>query len=97
MSRILYEFRCICKEDPSLIKKRKSNKLSKRKPSRFFDADTSADANVDEGPSKTSVTKKRKRNKVSEGKPLPYPDTEEGTSKTFQIKYEKKLSSIAKL
>jgi hypothetical protein len=55
MSRILYEFRYV-KEDPSLIK-RKSNKLSKRKPSRFFDADTSADANVDEGPSKTSVTK----------------------------------------
>jgi hypothetical protein len=44
-----------------------------------------------------SITKKRKTNNRSEGKPLQYPKSNEITSKTFQIKYEKKLSSIAKL
>jgi hypothetical protein len=44
-----------------------------------------------------SQTKKRKSNSRSEGKPLEYPTPNEITSKTFQIKYEKKLSSIAKL
>ena len=43
-----------------------------------------------------SITKKRKSSTRSEGKPLPYPKRKEMTSKTFQIKYEKKLSSIAK-
>lgn len=33
----------------------------------------------------------------SEGKSLQYPNSNESTSKTFQLKYEKKLSSIAKL
>jgi hypothetical protein len=60
MNRILYEIRCRCKEEFSVIKKRKSNNRS-------------------------------------EGKPLQYPNPNEITSKTFQIKYEKKLSSIAKL
>jgi hypothetical protein len=32
-----------------------------------------------------------------EGKPLPYPDTEEGTSKTFQIKYEKNYPQLQNL
>jgi len=43
-----------------------------------------------------SVTKKRKSSKRSEGKSLQYPESSEITSKTFQIKYEKKLSSVAK-
>jgi hypothetical protein len=60
MNQILYESRCRCKEEFSIIKKRK---FSSR----------------------------------SEGKPLQYPKPNEITSKTFQIKYEKKLSSIAKL
>jgi len=60
MNRILYEIRCKCKEEISVIKKHKLNNRS-------------------------------------EGKPLPYPNPNEITSKTFQIKYEKKLSSIAKL
>jgi hypothetical protein len=59
MSQSLYKFRCRCKEE-------------------------------------FSITKKRKSNNQSEGKPLEYPN-HEITSKTFQIKYEKKLSSIAKL
>ena len=59
MNRILYEIRCKCKEEFSIIKKRK---LSNR----------------------------------SEGKPFLYPNPKELTSKTFQIKYERKLSSIAK-
>lgn len=42
-----------------------------------------------------SITKKRKSITRSEGKPLQYPN--EITSKTFQIKYEKRLSSIAKV
>jgi hypothetical protein len=57
MNRILYESRCRCKEEISIIPKRK---LSAR----------------------------------SEGKPLQYPN--EMMSKTFQIKYEKKLSSLAR-
>ena len=60
MNRILYESRCRCKEEFSIIKKRKSNSRS-------------------------------------EGKPLQYPKPNEITSKTFQIKYEKKLSLIGKL
>ena len=44
-----------------------------------------------------SITKKRKPITRSEGKPFLYPDQNEITSKTFQIKYEKKLSSFAKL
>ena len=43
-----------------------------------------------------SVTKKRKSTTRSEGKPLQYPKSNEITSQTFQIKYEKKLSSTAK-
>jgi len=42
-----------------------------------------------------SITKKRKSVTRSEGKPLQYPN--EITSKTFQIKYEKRLSPIAKV
>lgn len=55
----LYERRCRCKEEFSIIKK----------------------------------------DKISEGKPLQYPEPNEIEirSKTFHIKYEKKLSSIAKL
>lgn len=60
MNRILSEIRCRCKEEFSIIKKRKSNNRS-------------------------------------EGKPLQYPNPNEITSKTFQIKYDKKLSSVAKL
>ena len=43
-----------------------------------------------------SITKKRKSNKRSEGKLLQYPRPNEVGSKTFQIRYEKKLSSVAK-
>jgi hypothetical protein len=43
-----------------------------------------------------SITKKHKSNTRSEGKPLQYPKYNEIISKTFQIKYEKKLSSTAK-
>ena len=43
-----------------------------------------------------SITKKRKTTSRSEGKPFLYPNSNELTSKTFQIKYEKRLSSIAK-
>jgi len=42
------------------------------------------------------ITKKRSLSNRSEGKPLQYPKPNEITSKTFQIKYEKELSSIAK-
>jgi hypothetical protein len=42
-----------------------------------------------------SITKKRKSITRSEGKPLQYPN--DITSKTFQIKYEKKLSPLAKV
>jgi hypothetical protein len=41
-----------------------------------------------------SITPKRKLIARSEGKPLQYPN--EMMSKTFQIKYEKKLSSLAR-
>jgi hypothetical protein len=44
-----------------------------------------------------SVTKKRKSTSRSEGKPLQYPKSTEIKSKTFQIKYEGKLSLIAKV
>ena len=47
----------------------------------------------------TKRKKKKKKRKVtnrSEGKPLQYPELNEIRSKTFRIKYEKKLSSIAK-
>lgn len=43
-----------------------------------------------------SLTKKKKSIIRSEGKPIQYPESNEITSKTFQIKYEKKLSSTAK-
>jgi hypothetical protein len=43
------------------------------------------------------VTKKRKLTKRSEGKPLQYPKVNEVVSKSFQLRYDKKLSSIAKL
>jgi len=43
-----------------------------------------------------SVTKKRKSNKRSKGKLLQYPKPNEIGSKTFQIRYEKKLSSVAR-
>mgnify|MGYP003460399259 CR=1 FL=1 len=42
-----------------------------------------------------SITKKRKSITRSEGKPLQYPT--EITSKTFQIKYKKRLSPLAKI
>ena len=44
-----------------------------------------------------SITKKRSSNNRSEGKPLQYPKPDESTFKTFQIRYDKKLSPIAKL
>jgi hypothetical protein len=44
-----------------------------------------------------SITKKRKSTNRSQGKPFLYPDSNEITSKTFQIKYERNLSPIAKL
>jgi hypothetical protein len=59
MNRILYENRCKCNEEFSIVKKRKS------------------------------TTK-------SEGKPLQYPKPNEIISKTFQIKYDKKLSTTSK-
>lgn len=43
-----------------------------------------------------SVVKKRKLTGRSEGKPLQYPKSSEIKCKTFQIKYEYKLSTIAK-
>ena len=43
-----------------------------------------------------SITKKRKSTIRSERKPFAYPDSYGIRSKTFQIKYDKKLSSIAK-
>lgn len=43
-----------------------------------------------------SLNKKRKSPTRSEGKPLQYPKSTEITSKTFQIKYDKKLSATAK-
>jgi len=44
-----------------------------------------------------STTRKRKTTIRSEGKPLQYPKSSEIKSKTFHIKYEKKLSTIEKL
>lgn len=43
------------------------------------------------------IRKKNKSNTRSEGKPLQYPKPNEIISQTFQIKYEKKLSSVAKV
>ena len=43
-----------------------------------------------------SVIKKRKTNSRSEGKPLQYPKSSEIKWKTFQLKYNGKLSLIAK-
>jgi hypothetical protein len=43
-----------------------------------------------------SITKKRKSLTRSEGKALQYPKSTEITSKTFQIKYQNKLSLTAK-
>jgi hypothetical protein len=43
-----------------------------------------------------AITKKRKSISRSEGKPLQYPKSSEITSKTFHIKYDKKLSATAK-
>ena len=43
-----------------------------------------------------SITKKRKLTSRSDGKPFLYPTQTEITIKTFQIKYEKNLSVIAK-
>jgi hypothetical protein len=43
-----------------------------------------------------SITKKRKSPTRSEGKPLQYPKSNEITSKTFQIKYQTKLSLTSK-
>lgn len=43
-----------------------------------------------------SVSKKRKSTSRSEGKPLQYPKSAEIKCKTFQIKYDGKLSLIAK-
>ena len=43
-----------------------------------------------------SITKKRNSSTRSEGKPLQYPNSNEVTSKIFQIKYDRKLSSMAK-
>ena len=60
MNRIFYQLRCKCKEEFSIIKKRKSSSRS-------------------------------------EGKPLQYPDLDEITLKTFQIKYENKISFTARL
>jgi len=43
-----------------------------------------------------SITKKRKSPTKSEGKPLQYPKPNEIISKTFQIRYDKKLSTTSK-
>ena len=43
-----------------------------------------------------SITKKRKSPTRSEGKPFQYPKSNEITSKTFQIKYQNKLSLTSK-
>ena len=43
-----------------------------------------------------SIIKKRKSTTKSEGKPLQYPKPNEIISKTFQIKYDKKLSTTSK-
>lgn len=46
---------------------------------------------------KTKKKKSSKRKKRKPPKPFHYPSVEEGQLKTFQIKYNKELSSIAKL
>ena len=46
---------------------------------------------------KVSIIRKRNFVTRSEGKPLEYPKSNEINSKVFKIKYEKKLSYIAKL
>lgn len=43
------------------------------------------------------VFKKQKSNLRSEGKPLQYPESKEIRSKTFQVKYQGKLSLVMKL
>jgi hypothetical protein len=43
-----------------------------------------------------SIIKKRKLKTRSEGKPLQYPESNEITSKTFQLQYQKHLSPTAK-
>ena len=43
-----------------------------------------------------SITKKRKGKRLSEGKPLPYPDSNELSSKIFKIRYKKTLSLTTK-
>ena len=43
-----------------------------------------------------SITKKQKFSSRSDGKPFLYPTQNEVTVKTFQIKYEKQLSIVAK-
>jgi len=43
-----------------------------------------------------SVTKKRKSSSRSEGKPFLYPNSNESMSQTFQIKYDGRLSGVAK-
>jgi hypothetical protein len=43
-----------------------------------------------------TITKKRKFSNRSDGKPFLYPTQNELTVKTFKIKYEKKLSVVAK-
>jgi hypothetical protein len=45
----------------------------------------------------TKETKRRKPYKRSEPRPLLYLDSDESIVKTFQLRYEKRLSSIAKL
>jgi hypothetical protein len=45
----------------------------------------------------TKKTKKRKPDKRKEGNPLRYLDSDQSKFKTFQLRYEKRLSSIAKL
>ena len=45
---------------------------------------------------KISITKKRKLSKRNEGRPLQYPEPDEVILKTFQIKYNRILSPIAK-
>lgn len=44
-----------------------------------------------------SISEKRKPSNRSEGKPLLYPNSNELLSKTFQIKFERNLSSLTKL
>ena len=46
---------------------------------------------------KFSIAKKRRISKRREAKPVLYPNSNDGIFKTFQIRYDRKLSSIAKL